>query len=133
MNLKRKKVSLACTVTYFKVTFTTFRNILRTIFIFSISMIMFLDSAPTKSDVVNWYLEEISGDIESQEELLEKKLIVEKVGTAIPYLQTELCAEPEPEQFLLNLSTEHVLMIKNLKFLYFNFAAVAGAGAVGSK
>ena len=96
MNLKRKKVCLACTVTYFKVTFTTFRNILRTIFIFSISMIMFLDSAPTKSDVVNWYLEEISGDIESQEELLEKKLIVEKVGTAIPYLQTELCAELEP-------------------------------------
>ncbi len=38
-----------------------------------------LDSAPTKSNVVNWYLEEISGDIESQEELLEKKLIVEKV------------------------------------------------------
>jgi hypothetical protein len=30
--------------------------------------------------VVNWYLEEISGDIESQEELLEKKLIVEKVS-----------------------------------------------------
>ncbi len=41
--------------------------------------------------MVNWYLEEISGDIESQEELLEKKLIVEKVSylpdTKRPYSQ----------------------------------------------
>jgi len=36
--------------------------------------------------VVNWYLEEISGDIESQEELLEKKLIVEKVSIFIFYI-----------------------------------------------
>jgi len=37
------------------------------------------DYAPTKSDVVDWYLNEISGEIDSQEELLEKKTIVEKV------------------------------------------------------
>ena len=39
----------------------------------------------TKSDVVNWYLEEISGDIESQDELLEKKVIVEKVLDKLIY------------------------------------------------
>lgn len=37
------------------------------------------DYAPKKSDVVDWYLEEISAEIDSQEELLEKKTIVEKV------------------------------------------------------
>jgi len=37
------------------------------------------DYAPTKSDVVDWYLNEISNEIDSQEELLEKKTIVEKV------------------------------------------------------
>ena len=44
-----------------------------------------LESASTKSEVVNWYLEEISGDIESQEELLEKKLVVEKVLDRLIY------------------------------------------------
>merc|ERR1711874_279557 len=38
-----------------------------------------------KSDVINWYLEEISGDIESQEELTEKKQIVEKVVDRLIY------------------------------------------------
>ena len=37
------------------------------------------DYAPKKSEVVDWYLEEISAEIDSQEELLEKKTIVEKV------------------------------------------------------
>lgn len=40
----------------------------------------------TKSDVVNWYLEEISGDIESQDELLEKKVTVEKVLDKLIYV-----------------------------------------------
>ena len=44
-----------------------------------------IESASTKSEVVNWYLEEISGDIESQEELLEKKLVVEKVLDRLIY------------------------------------------------
>jgi DNA replication licensing factor MCM6 len=43
------------------------------------------ESASTKSDVVNWYLEEVSGDIESQEELLEKKILVEKVLDRLIY------------------------------------------------
>merc|ERR1712226_1728903 len=37
------------------------------------------DSAPTKSEVINWYLEEVSGDIETEEELLEHKQVVEKL------------------------------------------------------
>ena len=32
-----------------------------------------------KSEVVNWYLEQISEDIETEEELLERKSIVDKV------------------------------------------------------
>ena len=32
-----------------------------------------------KSEAVNWYLEQIEEDINTQEELLDKKLIVEKV------------------------------------------------------
>merc|ERR1719228_2892921 len=46
------------------------------------------ESAPEdlkRSDVINWYLEEISGDIESQEELSEKKQIVEKVVDRLIY------------------------------------------------
>ena len=35
--------------------------------------------------MVEWYLEEISGDIESQEELLEKKMIVERVLDRLIY------------------------------------------------
>jgi len=38
-----------------------------------------------RSDVINWYLEEISGDIESQEELAEKKAVVEKVVDRLIY------------------------------------------------
>eukprot|EP00096_Caligus_rogercresseyi_P008517 TRINITY_DN2747_c0_g1_i1.p1 TRINITY_DN2747_c0_g1~~TRINITY_DN2747_c0_g1_i1.p1 ORF type:complete len:825 (+),score=308.34 TRINITY_DN2747_c0_g1_i1:44-2518(+) len=38
-----------------------------------------------KSDVINWYLEDISNEIESQEELLEKKFIVEKVIDRLIY------------------------------------------------
>jgi DNA replication licensing factor MCM6 len=43
------------------------------------------DTTPTRSDVVNWYLNEISGDIESEEELVEQKLIVEKVVDRLIY------------------------------------------------
>jgi hypothetical protein len=46
--------------------------------------------------VVNWYLEEISGDIESQEELLEKKLIVEKV-TYSAVDPSVVDPEPDPQ------------------------------------
>ncbi|CAB4064910.1 MCM6 [Lepeophtheirus salmonis] len=38
-----------------------------------------------KLDVINWYLEEISNDIASQEELLENKFIVEKVIDRLIY------------------------------------------------
>ena len=38
-----------------------------------------LDYAPTRSEVVNWYLEEIADDIDTEEELLEKKSMIEKV------------------------------------------------------
>jgi len=37
------------------------------------------DYAPTKKDVVEWYLNELSDEIDSQDELLEKRKIVEKV------------------------------------------------------
>lgn len=43
------------------------------------------DNAPTKSEVINWYLEEISGDIETEEELLEHKQVVEKVVDKLIY------------------------------------------------
>lgn len=32
-----------------------------------------------RSDLINWYLNEISGDIDSEAELVEKKIMVEKV------------------------------------------------------
>jgi len=38
-----------------------------------------------KQDVVNWYIEDLVGDIESQDELLEKKQIVEKVLDRLCY------------------------------------------------
>jgi len=37
------------------------------------------DEGVKKSEAVNWYLEQIEEDINTQEELLDKKLIVEKV------------------------------------------------------
>merc|ERR1719431_737483 len=37
------------------------------------------DYAPTKKDVVNWYLNELSDEIDTEEELVEKRKIVEKV------------------------------------------------------
>ena len=43
------------------------------------------DSTPKRSDVVNWYLEELSGEIESQEELVEHRQIVEKVVDRLIY------------------------------------------------
>ena len=48
-------------------------------------MLYCLDASATKSQVVNWYLEEISGDIESQEELEEEKAVVEKVLDRLIY------------------------------------------------
>ena len=38
-----------------------------------------------KSAVVNWYLDEVSGDIESEAELIEKKMLVEKVLDRLTY------------------------------------------------
>merc|ERR1712002_791438 len=43
------------------------------------------DSTPKRSDVVNWYLGELSADIESQEELVEHRQIVEKVVDRLIY------------------------------------------------
>ena len=37
------------------------------------------DSGLHRSDLVNWYLKEKEEDIESEEELLDKKVLVEKV------------------------------------------------------
>jgi len=43
------------------------------------------DATPTRSGVINWYLTEISGEIESEEELVEHKQIVEKVVDRLIY------------------------------------------------
>merc|ERR1719397_2230703 len=43
------------------------------------------DNLPRKSDVVNWYLEEQSDEIGSQDELLEQRRIVEKVVDRLVY------------------------------------------------
>jgi len=43
------------------------------------------ENAPRKSDVVNWYLEEQSDEIGSQDELLEQRRIVEKVVDRLVY------------------------------------------------
>jgi hypothetical protein len=37
------------------------------------------DAGLRKSDLIGWYLKEIEAEIESEEELLERKTIVEKV------------------------------------------------------
>merc|ERR1719278_591084 len=37
------------------------------------------DSAPTKSQVIAWYLDEIGNDIETEDELIEQKQVIEKV------------------------------------------------------
>jgi len=41
--------------------------------------------AMKKSELINWYLNEISGDIESEAELIEKKVLVEKVLDRLIY------------------------------------------------
>uniref|UniRef100_A0A6A7FS26 DNA helicase n=2 Tax=Hirondellea gigas TaxID=1518452 RepID=A0A6A7FS26_9CRUS len=38
-----------------------------------------------RSDVVNWYLEEVAADIETESELLEKKMMIEKVLDRLTY------------------------------------------------
>ena len=43
------------------------------------------DAQVSKADVVNWYLEEVAKDIDNQEELLERKQIVEKVIDRLAY------------------------------------------------
>jgi len=43
------------------------------------------DNTPKRSDVVNWYLEELATEIESQEELVEQRQIVEKVVDRLIY------------------------------------------------
>lgn len=37
------------------------------------------DSALKKSELINWYLKEIESEIESEEELINKKKIIEKI------------------------------------------------------
>lgn len=37
------------------------------------------DSGLHRSQLINWYLEEIASDIDSEQELLERKAVVEKV------------------------------------------------------
>uniref|UniRef100_UPI00398E60AD zygotic DNA replication licensing factor mcm6-B-like n=1 Tax=Pristiophorus japonicus TaxID=55135 RepID=UPI00398E60AD len=37
------------------------------------------DASPKKSDLINWYLKEIESEIESEEELINKKKLIEKV------------------------------------------------------
>merc|ERR1712059_25708 len=55
------------------------------------------DTTPTKSDVINWYLNEISGDIESEEELVEHKQIVEKVVDRLIYQDQVIVPLNNPE------------------------------------
>jgi len=43
------------------------------------------ESAPTKNQVINWYLEEISGEINTEEEMMEHKRLVEKVVDKLIY------------------------------------------------
>jgi len=43
------------------------------------------DSAPTRSMVIEWYLEELSSEIETEEELVEHKTLVEKVVDRLIY------------------------------------------------
>merc|ERR1711892_363295 len=43
------------------------------------------DTTTTKGGLINWYLEEISSEIEGEEELVEQKLIVEKVVDRLVY------------------------------------------------
>jgi len=43
------------------------------------------DSAPTKSQVIAWYLDEIENDIESEADLIEQKQVIEKVVDKLIY------------------------------------------------
>merc|ERR1712203_1330509 len=43
------------------------------------------DSAPTKSQVIAWYLDEIGNDIESEADLIEQKQVIEKVVDKLIY------------------------------------------------
>merc|ERR1711973_142363 len=43
------------------------------------------DKDITKKDVVAWYIEEVTNDIESQDEIVEKKQILEKVLDKLAY------------------------------------------------
>jgi len=50
------------------------------------------DNTPTRSDIINWYLEEQSDDITSQDELAEHKQIVERVVDHLIYKDQVLVA-----------------------------------------
>jgi len=43
------------------------------------------DEAPTKSQVITWYLEEIGNEIETEDELIEQKQVIEKVVDKLIY------------------------------------------------
>lgn len=50
------------------------------------------ESALKRSELVNWYLKEIESEIDSEEELINKKRIIEKVIYRLThYVRTELC------------------------------------------
>ena len=50
------------------------------------------ESALKRSELVNWYLKEIESEIDSEEELINKKRIIEKVIYRLThYVCIELC------------------------------------------
>lgn len=51
------------------------------------------DSSLKKSELTNWYLKEIESEIESEEELINKKKIIEKVIHRLTrYVGIKMCA-----------------------------------------
>lgn len=51
------------------------------------------DSSLKKSELINWYLKEIESEIESEEELINKKKIIEKVIHRLTrYVGIKMCA-----------------------------------------
>ena len=67
-----------------------------------------------RSDIVNWYLEQISDQIESEEELIERKTLIEKVidrlinhdQVIIPLRTTGLSAQASEED-----ATDPILVV----------------------
>lgn len=50
------------------------------------------DSSLKRSELINWYLKEIESEIESEEQLINKKKIIERVIHRLThYVRTEMC------------------------------------------